>query len=58
MNPALSAYQLRVGLVGPVPPPNGGMAMQTQQLARLLRTENIEVLQVATNPPLPPCLDR
>jgi hypothetical protein len=50
----MSADQLRVGLVGPIPPPNGGMAMQTQQLARLLRTENIDVLQVTTNPPYRP----
>ena len=50
----MSAHQLRVGLVGPIPPPNGGMAMQTQQLARLLRTENIDVQQVATNPPYRP----
>ena len=28
---------LRVGLVGPLPPPAGGMAMQTRQLAELLR---------------------
>ena len=28
---------LRIALVGPLPPPAGGMANQTQQLARLLR---------------------
>jgi glycosyltransferase involved in cell wall biosynthesis len=50
----MSADQLQVGLVGPIPPPNGGMAMQTQQLARLLRTENVDVRQVATNPPYRP----
>ncbi len=27
---------MRIGLVGPLPPPAGGMAMQTRQLAELL----------------------
>ncbi|MEX1198500.1 MAG: glycosyltransferase family 4 protein [Pseudohongiellaceae bacterium] len=40
---------LQLGLVGPVPPPNGGMAMQTQQLARLLQSEGIAVDLLATN---------
>ena len=30
---------LRVGLVGPLPPPAGGMANQTRQLAELLDAE-------------------
>jgi len=34
---------VRVGLVGPLPPPNGGMAMQTLQLARLLVMEGLAV---------------
>ncbi|WP_290745900.1 glycosyltransferase family 4 protein [Haliea sp.] len=46
--------QLHLGLVGPVPPPNGGMAMQTEQLARLLRAEGLQVSQVATNAPYRP----
>ena len=40
---------LHVGLVGPVPPPNGGMANQTAQLARLLRGEGLIVTLVPTN---------
>jgi glycosyltransferase involved in cell wall biosynthesis len=40
---------LHVGLVGPVPPPNGGMANQTAQLARLLRGEGLLVTLVPTN---------
>lgn len=39
---------LNVGLVGPLPPPYGGMANQTQQLTKLLRKEGIlvELIQV------------
>jgi glycosyltransferase involved in cell wall biosynthesis len=39
---------LHIGLVGPLPPPPGGMANQTQQLAKLLRDEGIlvELIQV------------
>lgn len=40
---------LRLGLVGPLPPPNGGMAMQTRQLARLLPQEGVEVQLLQTN---------
>ena len=36
-------------LVGPLPPPAGGMANQTQQLAALLRDEGCEVTVVRTN---------
>lgn len=42
---------IRLGLVGPLPPPNGGMAMQTLQLAGLLDKEGIAVELVQTNPP-------
>jgi glycosyltransferase involved in cell wall biosynthesis len=45
---------LRIGLVGPLPPPSGGMAMQTRQLAELLRGESAEVLLVPTNAPYRP----
>lgn len=38
-----------LGLVGPLPPPFGGMANQTRQLAELLADEGIVVTQVATN---------
>lgn len=50
MNPR----RLHIGLIGPVPPPNGGMAMQTEQLARLLREEGIEVTLLPVNPPYRP----
>jgi glycosyltransferase involved in cell wall biosynthesis len=42
---------VRVGLVGPLPPPPGGMANQTRQLAALLQAEGIEVDRVRTNEP-------
>jgi glycosyltransferase involved in cell wall biosynthesis len=47
---------MRVGLVGPMPPPNGGMAMQTLQLARLLEEEGVIVELVRTNAPYWPSL--
>ena len=40
---------LRIGLVGPLPPPFGGMANQTRQLAELLRGEGMTVDLVQTN---------
>lgn len=40
---------LHIGLVGPLPPPNGGMANQTRQLAELLRREGLAVSIVQTN---------
>jgi glycosyltransferase involved in cell wall biosynthesis len=40
---------LRIGLVGPLPPPAGGMAMQTRQLAERLHTESAQVEIVQTN---------
>lgn len=45
---------LRIGLVGPLPPPAGGMAGQTRQLAELLRAAQAEVTLVATNSPYRP----
>ncbi len=45
---------MRLGLVGPLPPPNGGMAMQTLQLARLLAEEGLAVELVQTNAPYRP----
>jgi glycosyltransferase involved in cell wall biosynthesis len=42
---------LRVCLVGPLPPPAGGMANQTLQLAALLRGEGFRVEPVRTNAP-------
>src|SRR5690606_20780356 len=44
----------RVGLVGPLPPPAGGMANQTRQLAWLLREAGIEVELVQVNAPYRP----
>ena len=41
--------RLSVGLVGPLPPPAGGMAVQCQQLRGLLEAENIAVTLVQTN---------
>ncbi len=40
---------LRIALVGPVPPPAGGMAMQTRQLAELLQGAQARVTLVPTN---------
>ncbi|HXF46703.1 MAG TPA: glycosyltransferase family 4 protein [Burkholderiaceae bacterium] len=45
---------LRVVLVGPLPPPAGGMANQTRQLARLLDESGLSVRLVQTNPPYRP----
>ena len=46
--------QLRIGLIGPLPPPSGGMANQTIQLEKLLRAENLYVKMVQTNAPYKP----
>lgn len=45
---------LRLGLVGPLPPPAGGMANQTRQLAELLRSAGAHVQLVQTNAPYRP----
>jgi len=45
---------LRVGLVGPLPPPAGGMANQTRQLAELLSSEGARVSLVQVNAPYHP----
>ncbi len=45
---------LKLGLVGPLPPPNGGMAMQTLQLAAILREKQVEVELVQSNAPYRP----
>ena len=50
---------LRIALVGPLPPPAGGMANQTAQLAALLRADGAQVQLLAVNgPALPPWLGR
>ncbi|SEM85713.1 glycosyltransferase family 4 protein [Nitrosomonas marina] len=41
----------RVGLVGPLPPPYGGMANQTRQLTNLLQQEGVQVVLVQVNAP-------
>jgi len=43
----------RICLVGPLPPPAGGMANQTAQLARLLEGEGAEVAMVRSHRPPP-----
>ena len=43
-----------LALVGPLPPPSGGMANQTMQLARLLEEEGCRVTLVQTNRPYRP----
>jgi glycosyltransferase involved in cell wall biosynthesis len=45
---------MRVALVGPLPPPSGGMANQTRQLGELLRGEGAHVEIVQTNAPYRP----
>lgn len=46
--------QLSVALVGPLPPPSGGMANQCRQLARLLGEEGVKVEVVQVNAPYRP----
>jgi glycosyltransferase involved in cell wall biosynthesis len=50
----MSFAGIRVGLVGPLPPPAGGMANQTRQLAELLRSDQAGVTLVQTNAPYRP----
>jgi len=45
---------LVIGIVGPLPPPAGGMATQTRQLVDLLSDEVLEVHIVQTNAPYTP----
>lgn len=51
---AVDFHGLRIVLVGPLPPPAGGMANQTRQLAELLRGEGAEVEVVQVNAPYRP----
>jgi len=44
----------RACVVGPLPPPSGGMANQCEQLLRLLREEGAQVQLVRTNAPYRP----
>ena len=45
---------MRIALIGPKAPPNGGMANQMRQLAQLLAAEGASVFSVAVNPPFWP----
>lgn len=40
---------MKIAIVGPIPPPNGGMAMQTKQLIRLVSEAGCDVTLIATN---------
>lgn len=40
---------IRIGLVGPLPPPAGGMANQTVQLAKFLEAEGVDVELIRVN---------
>ncbi len=42
---------LRIALVGPLPPPEGGIANQTRQLGELLRGEGAQITFVQANAP-------
>ncbi len=44
---------LKIGLVGPLPPPYGGMANQLKQLSQLLTDEGVQVELLQNNPPYP-----
>lgn len=50
----MSKQAFRLALVGPLPPPFGGMANQTRQLAELLRGEGVPVEVVQVNAPYRP----
>ncbi len=55
MTPALTDLSgLRIGLIGPLPPPSGGMANQTRQLAELLAGSGATVSTVQVNAPYRP----
>ena len=55
MNRARTARgKTTIGLVGPLPPPSGGMANQTRQLARLLAESGLSVELVQVNAPYHP----
>ena len=50
----MSCAGLRIGLVGPLSPPAGGMANQTRQLADLLGADGVTVTVVQVNAPYRP----
>ncbi|CAH1193154.1 Glycos_transf_1 domain-containing protein [Candidatus Nitrotoga sp. BS] len=55
----MRVQDLKIALIGPLPPPSGGMANQTWQLATLLKQEGISVELVRVNAPYRPhCVGR
>ena len=50
----MSLRGLRIALVGPLPPPEGGIANQTRQLGELLQRDGVEVFAVPVNAPYRP----
>lgn len=54
MSTPIEDQELRVLVVGPVPPPNGGMALQTEALLRNLGGQGIAVELVPVNAPYRP----
>ncbi len=48
---ASGLHSLRIGLIGPLPPPSGGMANQTRQLGELLSAAGAHVTTVQVNAP-------
>lgn len=50
----LPGRALQLGVVGPLPPPAGGMATQTRQLVNLFREAGLDVILVQTNRPYRP----
>ncbi len=50
----MTATGLRISLVGPLPPPSGGMANQTRQLGELLTSAGASVTVVQVNSPYRP----
>lgn len=50
----MQIQNLKIALIGPLPPPSGGMANQTRQLARLLMQEGVSVEVVQVNAPYQP----
>lgn len=53
-NTSPNSRALHIGIVGPLPPPSGGMANQCRQLCRLLKRDGVIVEQVQTNAPYRP----
>ena len=50
----MKSSDFAIALVGPLPPPSGGMANQTRQLFRLLADEGARVELVQVNMPYRP----